>query len=133
MTFLAGQSLFTVQCVKYLKCAMIFNEWNLGWIFQFAKECMYCIFAGTSSLVKSQFISSSIRFVGVPMWPMINFHFWLVIDWLSANLPFFFFKIPVGSFWTVIHKNVKEEVSFSKFSCMFLNPNNFFQFEFELF
>ena len=26
-----------------------------------------------------------------------------------------------------------EGIFFSNFSCMFLNPNNFFQFEFELF
>ena len=41
-------------------------------------------------------------------------------DFQSRNLIFRILKI-------------KEETSFSKFSCMFLNPNNFFQFEFEFF
>ena len=75
--------------------------------------CKYCIFAGTSSLVKSQFISSSISIRRGPHVAYDQLSF-LIGHWLTICqfTFFFFFKIPVGSFWTVIHKNVKEEVSF---------------------
>ena len=41
-------------------------------------------------------------------------------------------KILVLLLKTKFLKNLKKK-SFSNFSCMFLNPNNFFQFEFELY
>ena len=54
-------------------------------------------------------------------------------------------KVIVCFCWRTPHKNTTptfffftkvweiQEISFSNFFCMFLNPNNFFQFEFQLF
>ena len=64
----------------------------------------------------------------------INYLILLLICW-KPKLPNFFpfFWNRQSSVYLKEKKMIQKEKDFSNFSCMFLNPNNYFQFEFELF